>query len=251
MVLLFMVRKIILLIKKLIKKIFGMKFYGYIRRWRYNNSHFRKEEFGIDMMLEDILPHRDGFYVELGAHDGGNKSNSYYFEINKGWKGVLIEPTPNLYLTCKKKRGANNVVFCNACVSFDYKEEFVRMKYCDSMTISDNLDLDIGDHDKFVESGEQFLKEGESPFIFGAKSATLNSLLKEAKAPYLIDFLSLDVEGAELDVLKGLDFNKYNFRYMVIECRDIDKMIAYLAEFNYSLVKKITIRDYLFKYKTN
>jgi len=202
-------------------------------------------------MLEDKLPHRDGFYVELGANDGVRFSNSYYFEVNKGWKGVLIEPAPNLYVTCKKKRGANNVVFCNACVSFDYKEEFVRMKYCDSMTISDNLDLDIGDHDKFVEGGEQYLNEGESTFIFGAKSATLNSLLKEAEAPALIDFLSLDVEGAELEVLKGVDFTKYNFRYMVIECRDIDKMNAYLTEFNYSFEKKITHRDYLFKYKTD
>mgnify|MGYP003328994632 CR=1 FL=1 len=94
------------------------------------------------MMLEDILPHRDGFYVELGANDGSHASNSYYFEINKGWKGVLIEPAPNLYMACKKERGANNVVFCNACVPFDYKEEFVRMKYCDSMTISDNLNLE-------------------------------------------------------------------------------------------------------------
>jgi len=240
-----------LTIKKLIKRIFGLKLYGYLRRWRYNIPLSRKEAFEIDLMLEDKLPHRDGFYVELGANDGVASSNSYYFEVNKGWKGVLIEPTPNLYLSCVKKRGANNVVFCNACVPFDYKEEFVRMKYCDSMTISDNLDLDIGDHDKFVESGKQFLNEGESTFIFGAKSATLNSLLKEAEAPALIDFLSLDVEGAELDVLRGVDFTKYNFRYMVIECRDIDKMNAYLTEFNYSLEKKIRIRDYLFKYKTD
>ena len=91
-------------------------------------------------------------------------------------------------------------MFCNACVPFGYDEEFVRMKYCDSMTISYNLDLDIGDHDKFVEDGDQYLNEGESTFIFGAKSATLNSLLKEAEAPALIDFLSLDVEGAEFDV---------------------------------------------------
>ena len=237
-------------IKKLIKRIFGLKLYGYLRRWRYNIPLSRKERFGIDMMLEDKLPHRDGFYVELGANDGVD-SNSHYFELNKGWKGVLIEPAPNLYLSCVKRRGANNVVFCNACVPFGYDEEFVRMKYCDSMTISDNLDLDIGDHDKFVETGDQFLDGGESTFVFGAKSATLNSLLKKAEAPALIDFLSLDVEGAELDVLKGVDFTKYNFRYMVIECRDIDIMNAYLAEFNYSLEKKITHHDYLFKYKTD
>ena len=91
-------------IKKLIKRIFGLKLYGYLRRWRYNIPLSRKEEFGIDMMLEDKLPHRDGFYVELGANDGVF-SNSYYFEVNKGWKGVLIEPAPNLYLSCVKRRG--------------------------------------------------------------------------------------------------------------------------------------------------
>ena len=241
-------------IKKLIKRIFGLELYQCLRRWRNYRRKYRTGnfgEFGIDKILEEKLPHKDGFYVELGANDGAKESNSYYFELNKGWKGVLIEPAPNLYVTCIKKRGANNVVFCNACVPFGYDEEFVRMKYCDSMTISDNLDLDIGDHDKFVEDGAQYLNEGESTFIFGAKSATLNSLLKEAEAPALIDFLSLDVEGAELDVLRGVDFTKYNFRYMVIECRDIDKMSTYLAEFNYSLEKQITHLDYLFKYKTD
>ena len=228
-------------IKKLIKRIFGLELYQCLRRWwnyrrKYRTGNFC--EFGINKILEEKLPHRDGFYVELGAHDGAGASNSYYFELNKGWKGVLIEPAPNLCLSCVKRRGANNVVFCNACVPFGYDEEFVRMKYCDSMTISDNLDLDIGDHDKFLEDGDQYLNEGESTFIFGAKSATLNSLLKKAEAPALIDFLSLDVEGAEFDVLRGVDFTKYNFRYMVIECRDIDKMSTYLAEFNYSLEKK-------------
>ena len=241
-------------IKNLAKRIFGLELYVNLRRWRDYRRVYRTGNFarhGIDKILEEKLPHRDGFYVELGANDGAKESNSYYFELNKGWKGVLIEPAPNLYLSCVKRRGANNVVFCNACVPFGYDEEFVRMKYSDSMTISDNLDLDIGDHDKFVETGDQFLEGRESTFVFGAKSATLNSLLKEAGAPALIDFLSLDVEGAEFDVLRGVDFTKYNFRYMVIECRDIDKMSTYLAEFNYSLEKKITYHDYLFKYKTD
>jgi FkbM family methyltransferase len=161
----------------------------------------------------------------------------------------LIEPAPNLYLGCVKRRSSNNKVFCNACVSFDYKEEFVQMRYSDSMTISDNLNLDIGDRNKHIEIGDQFLNEGETTFSFEAKSATLNSLLVKANAPTLIDFLSLDVEGAELDVLKGIDFTKYNFKYMVIECRDINKMDTFLTKLNYTLEKKITYHDYLFKYK--
>jgi hypothetical protein len=73
--------------------------------------------------------------------------------------------------------------------------------------------------------------------------------LVKANAPSLIDFLSLDVEGAELDVLKGIDFTKYNFKYMVIECRDINKMDTFLTKLDYTLEKKITHHDYLFKYK--
>jgi FkbM family methyltransferase len=243
-----------LIIKNLIKRIFGLEFFECLKRWKDYRHNYKTGNFGrygIDKILEEKLPHKDGFYVELGANNGAKESNSYYFELNKGWRGILIEPTPNLYLSCVKRRGSNNAVFCNACVPFNYNEEFVHMRYSDSMTISDNLNLDIGDHKKHIETGSQFLNEGETTFSFGAKSATLNSLLEKAKAPALIDFLSLDVEGAELDVLKGVDFSKYNFKYMVIECRDINKMCTYLNELNYSLEKKITHHDYLFKYTKN
>jgi FkbM family methyltransferase len=218
-----------------------------IYRRHYNSGRFGRG--GIDKKLEILLPHRNGFYVELGANDGALASNSYFFELKKGWKGVLIEPAPNLYLSCLKRRGENNHVFCNACVPFEYSEEFVRMRYSDSMTISDNLELDIGEHEAFIKSGDPFLPKDEKTFLFGAKSATLTNLLIDASAPSLIDFLSLDVEGAELDVLKGVDFNKFNFKYMVIECRDIARLDAFLSQYNYELVEKMTHHDYLFHFR--
>jgi len=227
----------------------GEELTGILIRWRIYRRHYKSgcfANFGMDKKLESLLPHRNGFYVELGANDGALASNSYFFELKKDWKGVLIEPAPNLYLSCLKIRGKNNSVFCNACVPFGYEGEFVRMKYSDSMTISDNLDLDIGNHDEFVASGHKYLKQGESSFVFGAKSATLNSLLLEASAPNLIDFLSLDVEGAELDVLKGLDFSNFRFKYMIIECRDIARLESFLGNHGYKLAEKVTHHDYLF-----
>ena len=80
-------------IKNLAKRIFGLELYERLRRWRDYRRHYRTGNFsryGIDKILEEMLPHRDGFYVELGANDGAGASNSYYFELNKGWKGVLI-----------------------------------------------------------------------------------------------------------------------------------------------------------------
>jgi len=149
-------------------------------------------------------------------------------------------------LSCKKRRGKNNHIFCNACVPFDYTDEFVRMRYSDAMTISDSLSLDIDNPDEFVASGGKHLSLGESTFVFGAKSATLNSLLLEASAPRLIDFLSLDVEGAELDVLKGLDFNNFRFKYRVIECRNISNLESFLSNKPYKLIEKLSNHDYLF-----
>jgi FkbM family methyltransferase len=232
--------------------VLGAESAGNFIRWAtYRKCYItgRFARFGIDKRLEELLPYKNGFYVELGAHDGALASNTYYFELNKGWKGVLIEPSPNLFLSCNSRRGLNNFVFCNACVPFNYKENFVEMKYLSSMTISNGLDLDIDD--KFVERGDKNLIDGECTFVFGAKSATLTSLLDKSNAPSLIDFISLDVEGAELDVLKGLDFGAYNFKYMVIECRNIERLSSYLANYGYSIEEKITHHDYLFKYTHN
>ena len=130
----------------------------------------------IDETLESLMPYQNGFFVELGAHDGALASNSYYFELKKNWRGVLVEPCPNLYLKCLKRRGKNNFVYHNACVPFDYKEKFVHMKYSDSITISDNLDLDIYDHEQHISK----VPNMEKNFLFGAESATLNSLLEKS-----------------------------------------------------------------------
>ena len=99
-----------------------------------------------------------------------------------------------------------NNIFCNACVDFDFKDKYVEMKYADLMTISNNLDLDIISMDEHIKSVEAHLKKNQPIFDFGAKAVTLTSLLNISNAPKMIDFISLDVEGAELSVLKGIDF---------------------------------------------
>ncbi len=67
-----------------------------------------------------------------------------------------------------------------------------------------------------------------------------------ATAPHSIDFLSLDVGGAELEVLKGIDHATVRFKYMCIECRDIAKLTNYLNPLGYELKEKLSVHDYLF-----
>jgi hypothetical protein len=67
----------------------------------------------------------------------------------------------------------------------------------------------------------------------------------------VIDFLSLDVEGAELDVLRGVDFNRYRFRYIVIESRNFKNTIAFMCERQYKLLKILSVSDLLFGFEEN
>lgn len=83
-------------------------------------------------------------------------------------------------------------------------------------------------------------------FDFGAIARPLNEVLIEAEAPALIDFLSLDVEGAELEVLKGIDHQVFRFKYILVECRKLPELQAYLAPQQYRYVGNLTQHDFLF-----
>ena len=91
--------------------------------------------------------------------------------------------------------------------------------------------------------------------ISSPNTNNLTEILKKSKAPKLIDFFSLDVEGSELNVLKGVNFREYNFKYLLIEITDIDngeyvkKIIKFLDEKDYTLQANLTSYDYLFRFK--
>ena len=218
-----------------IKNSFNRNYIGYVA---LNN---------LDKQLEAYCNHQDGYYVELGANDGITQSNSFYFEKKKNWKGVLIEPSPNNYLKCRQNRDPSNKFFCNACVSFDFKEEYVEMIYANLMTVSHNLEKDIDSESSFLKRSLKYLDKYEDHFTFGAKAKTLTDLLIEADSPNIIDFLSLDVEGSEMEVLKGLDFKKFHFHFLLIESRSIDILKNFLLTHGYVLEKKFSQHDFLFK----
>lgn len=200
----------------------------------------------LDQKIEKYLDFEGGFYVELGANDGVRFSNTYYYETQRDWRGVLIEPAPNRFLECRANRGARNFVACAACVSFDYEHEFVKMYYSDLMSVTTDLETDVISATAHAELGRQFLSREADVFLFGAQARTLNAILIEAKAPRLVDFLSLDVEGAEIEVLKGVDHSQFRFKYMLIESRNIEKLEAYLMPLNYRLAEKFDEHDYMF-----
>jgi len=240
------------MIKKIIKQLTPPIIWKIARKLAFRERFIKSKYHSLnelDRKIEKYLNHENGFYVELGANDGKTQSNTFYFERYKSWNGVLVEPTPNNYLKCLANRSNQNHIFCNACVSFEYKDRFVEIAFSNLMSTPMGLESDISQPLDHAESGKGFLDNSENIFTFGAIAKTLNELLDTANAPNKIDLLSLDVEGAEIEVLKGIDHKTYRFKYLCIECRDIIKLTNYLNLVGYKLVEQLSEHDYLFSDK--
>ena len=117
------------------------------------------------------------------------------------------------------------------------------------MSTSIGLEQDINDSNEHAKLGKQFLAEDEDNFNFGAIAETLDNILLKANAPKQIDLLSLDVEGAEIEVLKGINHKQYRFNYMCIESRNLKKISDYLSNNNYQFIEQFSPNDYFFKDK--
>ena len=200
----------------------------------------------LDRRISPYLPKRGGYFVELGANNGVTQSNTLHFEKYRQFTGVLIEPIQEKFQECKINRSSKNFFANNACVSFDYSDPMVELLYSNLMTTTLDGYSDINDRHSHAKSGEHLIKGQIYKFEIPAR--TLNSILIEAGAPAKIDLLSLDVEGSELEVLKGIDFQRYVFSVICVESRDLVRISEFLNEKGYVLEKKVSIHDYLFIY---
>lgn len=184
----------------------------------------------LDMKMETYLDFNNGYFVELGANDGVNQSNTLYFEKFRGWHGVLIEPyLPNFNRLIRNRSSAN--FYRNAaCVGPSYTDEKVTLAYSNLMTSTLGIS-EIPNPVDHAVSGERFW--GGKTFVFETYALTLNSILIEAKSPKTIDLLSIDVEGVELEILKGVNHSEFRFRLICVESRRFEVISQYLLEQNY------------------
>ena len=201
---------------------------------------------GLDKKLEKYIDYNNGYYIEIGANDGVSQSNTYYFEKERGWAGLLVEPVLHNFLKCQMHRSNRNNFYCGACVSFNYEKSYIKLLFSNLMTISLGQKNDISDPLSHAKKGQRYLQDGDKITEIMAPARTMTSLLDEFCAPNQIDLLSLDVEGAEIDVLKGIDHSKYRMKYILVECRNIQRMKKYLKSKKYLFVEKMSHHDYLF-----
>jgi FkbM family methyltransferase len=168
---------------------------------------------------------RGGYFVEVGTGNGELLSNTFMLEKQFEWNGIVFEPDRRFHESIGRLRSAK----------LDERPVFS----CDDKVL------------QFLEvtrSGElstlsEFRRE-DGRFRFGSmrevKTTTLNSAFAFHGAPQTIDYISIDTEGSELEVLQGLDFNKYNVRFLTIEHNFVqgkkESLAEYLAPFGFKPV---------------
>ena len=188
-----------------------------------NYSHCDSKGIPLQNKLNEIFNKKSGFFIELGANDGLFQSNTAFFEKKMEWSGILIEPSLKGYEKCKKNRPKSVCLNC-ACVSNDYKDDYI-----------------YGDFEDNSPMGSINGNRLDRKNLVKVKAITLEKILDE-HCHTNIDFLSLDTEGYELEILKGLNLDKYRPKFILIEIykKDYNDIVNFLILKNYKLHSNFT-----------
>jgi len=206
-------------------------------------------QFGQSEVLLKYLNYENGFFIEAGANDGVVQSNTFYFEKELNWTGLLVEPNHFKYKECIENR-VNSICENFALVSSDFENDVIRGSFSGP---SNSLTGRVIDR-KTEVFNKNILKEFYLHYrqrdIVEVRCATLTDLLEKHNITN-IDLLSLDVEEYELPILKGLDFNIYRPKYLLVEIfpfkKSKEEMFSFLKKKEYKFVEKIQkCNDYIF-----
>lgn len=148
---------------------------------------------------------KNGFFIEIGASDGIELSNTYLLENMFDWKGICVEPIPNRFnLLCKNRPNS---------LCYDYAVYNVSNKHV-IFDIANNYDL-LSGISEYIDCYKHVVDSNKKQIV--VNTISLNDLLEKSNAPSFIDYLSLDTEGSELEILKSVDFQKYTFGLIDVE----------------------------------
>jgi FkbM family methyltransferase len=164
-----------------------------------SKSQLRQDLF----VLSELGFKRDGFFVEFGATDGNELSNSWILEKDFGWKGILAEPARVWHQNLKANRGCIIETDCVWKVTGD-QIEFAEIGAAALSTVASLTDQD-SHHTRRRRSTR-----------YQVTTVTLTDMLARNDAPAVIDYLSIDTEGSEYDILAAHDFDR--FKFSVITC---------------------------------
>jgi FkbM family methyltransferase len=212
-----------------LKGLLPIKFKTYLKKFKKFNAYHN-----LDKKLLKYINYTNGFYIDCGANDGVNQSTTWYFEKYLNWRGILIEPVPEVYKELKNNRSNNNFFFNYALISKKYNQQEINFTFNNKDTLQAKKALST----KPLKKDEKIIK---------VKCKTLENILEDIKIPKLIDLFSLDVEGYEFEVLEGINFNCIKFKYILVETEFPEKMNNFLIKKGYLFVERLSNYNFLEK----
>lgn len=149
---------------------------------------------------------REGFFVEFGATNGITMSNSHILEKRYNWKGIVAEPNPDYHERLERER---DCVISHECV---YSETGKTMRFlCAEKALMSRL-VDINPEDHNEQSGKRIVKDE-----IDVQTIALNDLLDKHEAPDVIEYMSVDTEGSEYEILSNFDFGRRTVKMFTVE----------------------------------
>lgn len=172
---------------------------------------------GQDKFVCERLSHkRGGFFIDIGAHDGVTINNTWVLEKLLGWDGICVEPCRTNF-----EKLVHNRECITTSVAMAGKCGTVRFKEYEGDTFAGHID-----------------KEGN----YKVKAVDFPSLLRRYQAPEEIDYISIDVEGSELDIIMSFPWDEYDVKIWSIEHASFNdggamrgKISSYMAEHGYMM----------------
>jgi FkbM family methyltransferase len=177
---------------------------------------------------------RSGFYVEVGAYDGVNLSNTYHFE-QSGWTGILVEPDPEMAERCRRERPRSTTF---QCAAGEDAGEISFFKVAGGEVYS-TTSLSAAHRERLDRMGLAWRE-------VRVAVRTLDSILEEARASR-VDFVSIDVEGGELAVLRGFDIGRWKPGVVIVEtnaARRDPAIRRYFVTHGYAYHHSIDVNDF-------
>jgi len=209
------------------------------KRWlRHSPRHSSPEgkkwfgQHGQDIAVQKILCYKsNGFFVDLAANDPVWASNTFALEQNFDWRGLCVEPNQQYWPRLSAYRRSCKIVGAVAG-AIDGQRVNVTLSH----------KKEVGPFGGII--GPQFDNRRVSSrhSVHQRYTVSLETILHRFRAPSTIDYLSLDVEGAEEFILGGFDFDRYTFSVMTVE-RPSDSLRELLVSHGYAMVMPLRAGD--------
>lgn len=188
-------------------------------------------QYGEKLIIDSYFQQRTGFFLDIGAADGVTNSNTYHLS-QYGWNGILIEPCHHFLDSIKKiYEGQTNIqVFEGAISDFDGETTFYVYETAEDSQIS-TINLY---QKQTIESSGWFKGKFTDEYI--VKVLTPQSLFSLMNVPNKIEFVDIDAEGSDMNILRSWPWDRYSVELFCIEhSMGKDVLIEFMKSKNYSI----------------